>query len=73
MADEFVIATCENGGSCNTLWDKTVTKVSIPGDTPLDNPELIETACYSLLAESYMVEQYKADEEYWAKYNVMTG
>ena len=58
------------------LWDKTISTVSIPGSltgAPLDNPsdpEVTETACYSRLAESFMVEKYKSDEEYWAQYDV---
>jgi Mg-chelatase subunit ChlD len=58
------------------LWDKTISTVSIPESltgAPLDNPsdpEITETACYSHLAESFMVEKYKSDEEYWAKYDV---
>jgi len=58
------------------LWDKELSTISIPSalaDAPLDNPsdpEMIESACYSLLAEPYMINKYKEDEQYWAKYNV---
>ena len=41
-------------------------------DGPVDNPtdpEIIESACYSRLAEPYMIEKYENDEEFWAKYN----
>ena len=44
-------------------------------DGPMDNPmptdpEIIETACYSRLAEQFMIEKYEADEKFWAKYDV---
>jgi len=76
-ADELVISNCGDGESCNALWDKTLSIVSVPASlatAPLDNPsdpEIIESACYSRLAEPYMIEKYKADEEYWGdKYNI---
>ncbi len=58
------------------LWDKKISTVSIPeslGGALLDNPsdpEMIETVCYSRLAEPFMVEKYKLDEEYWAQYDI---
>lgn len=74
--DELVISTCGDGQGCNALWDKRHSTVSIPDSlvkSPLGNPgdpEVIESVCYSLLAEPYMVQKYDADEEYWAKYNL---
>ena len=38
-------------------------------DNPID-PEIIESACYSRLAEPFMIEQYEKDKQYWAAYNV---
>ncbi|KAL7545567.1 hypothetical protein ACHAWF_009001 [Thalassiosira exigua] len=74
--DELVISACGDGASCNALWDKTQSTVSIPaalatGDfgNPSD-PELIETACYSRLAEPFMIDKYEADVEYWNGYGV---
>ena len=58
------------------LWDKTFSTVSIPSalaDAPNDNPsdpEIIESACYTRLAEPYMIDKYQLDEQYWSKYNV---
>jgi len=75
-ADELVIATCGDGKSCNALWDKHISTVSLPATLAQgssrnpDDDEVIESACYSRLAEQYMMNKYKADEEYWAKYNV---
>mmetsp|Transcript_28669 Transcript_28669/g.52984 ORF Transcript_28669/g.52984 Transcript_28669/m.52984 type:complete len:542 (+) Transcript_28669:127-1752(+) len=75
-ADELIFSACRDGETCNALWDKTLSTVSIPAalaQGPLDNPndnEVIESACYSRLAEQYMIDKYKTDEEYWAKYNV---
>ena len=62
--------------SLSALWDKGVSKVSLPAavaNGPSDNPtddEVIESACYTRLAEPYMVEKYKSDEEYWDRYDV---
>eukprot|EP00985_Skeletonema_marinoi_P003140 scaffold1302_cov113-Skeletonema_marinoi.AAC.9 len=77
-ADELVVEACGGGGGggCNALWDKTTSIVSIPSalaqgtdDNPTD-PELIETACYTLLAEDYMRTKYENDEIFWDSYNV---
>lgn len=75
-ADELVMGTCGDGVTCNALWDKRLSTVSIPAalatetmDNPSD-PEIIESACYSRLAEAYMISKYEADEDYWAKYDV---
>ncbi|KAK1735864.1 voltage-dependent calcium channel-like protein [Skeletonema marinoi] len=77
-ADELVVEACGGGGEngCNALWDKTTSIVSIPSalaqgkdDNPTD-PELIETACYTLLAEDYMRTKYENDETFWDSYNV---
>jgi len=72
-ADELVVSACGDGLNCNALWDKELSTVSIPAslaDGPFGNPsdpEIIESACYSRLAEPYMIEKYEADEEYWSK------
>lgn len=74
--EELVVSACGDGESCNALWDKSVSTVSIPqalADGPRGNPsdqETIESACYSRLAERYMAEKYAADEAFWAKYGV---
>ncbi|KAL7540189.1 hypothetical protein ACHAXR_009925 [Thalassiosira sp. AJA248-18] len=74
-ADELVISRCGDGVSCNALWHKSLSTVSLPSaiaDAPLDNPsnpEVVESACYSRLAEPYMIDKYDADEKYWATYN----
>lgn len=74
--DELVISACGDGKSCNALWDKALSTVSIPAEianAPRDNPsdpEVIESACYSRLAEPYMIDKYKDDEEFWSKYEV---
>lgn len=57
----------------SALWDKAVSTVSIPepwkpGEALSDS--ITETVCYSRLAEPFMVEKYKADEEYWDQYDV---
>ncbi|KAL3826889.1 hypothetical protein ACHAXA_000857 [Cyclostephanos tholiformis] len=70
-ADEFALSTtCGVGVSCNTLWDKTISKISFPGSQDNPSDSIIETICYSRLAEPFMVEKYKADEEYWGRYGV---
>jgi len=55
------------------LFDDTITKVSIPNLVTKSSQEtkakIIETACYSLLAEDFMVSKYKESEQFWAKYN----
>jgi hypothetical protein len=74
--DELVIEACGGGsGNCNALWDKTTSVVSIPSalaqgsnNNPTD-PELLETACYSNMAEDFMVEKYEQDEMFWDNYN----
>ena len=77
-ADELVIDACGGGGGgdCNALWDKTTSILSLPSaleqgsnDSPTD-PEVIETACYTLLAEDYMATKYENDEIFWDAYNV---
>mmetsp|Transcript_17970 Transcript_17970/g.32529 ORF Transcript_17970/g.32529 Transcript_17970/m.32529 type:complete len:631 (-) Transcript_17970:1364-3256(-) len=63
-ADELVVSSCGDGESCNGLWDKTQSTVRIPANlaqAPQDNPsdpEVVESVCYSRLAEEYMVEKY---------------
>ena len=58
------------------LWDKELSTVSIPSalaDGPNDNPsdqEIVESACYTRLAEPYMIDKYIESEQYWEKYNV---
>ena len=58
------------------LCDKTHSTVSLPASlaqAPKDNPsdpEIIDSACYSRLAELYMSDKYEQDEEYWSKYKV---
>lgn len=56
------------------LWDTTSTKVSIPESVAKrDNAVIagvVETACYTRLAEPYMVQKYAESEEFWAKKNV---
>ena len=58
------------------MCNKTYSTVSLPASltqAPKDNPsdpEIIDSACYSCLAELYMSDKYEQDEEYWSKYNV---
>ena len=77
-SNELVIEACggKGGGMCGALRDKTTSVVSIPSalaqgekENPTD-PELIETACYTLLAEDYMRRKYEIDEIFWDSYNV---
>ena len=48
--EELVISTCGDGETCNALWDKTISTVSLPSalaQNPLNNPsdpEITETA-----------------------------
>jgi Mg-chelatase subunit ChlD len=71
-----VIGRCGDGISCNALWAKMLSTVSLPAalangsnGNPTD-PEIIESACYSRLAEPFMIDQYQDAEDYWAKYSV---
>ena len=57
------------------LWDTTSSKVSIPESVAeSDNPDVIEgvveTACYTRLAEPYMVKNYADSEIFWAESNM---
>ncbi len=57
------------------MWDRTISKVSLPeGVADSDDSDIIdtvaETACYTRLAEPYMVEQYAKSEEFWAMYKI---
>ena len=69
-------AACGDGETCNALWDKTISTVSLPSalaQNPFNNPsdpEIIESACYTRLVEPYMAEQYANDEQFWDQYNV---
>mmetsp|Transcript_11387 Transcript_11387/g.21552 ORF Transcript_11387/g.21552 Transcript_11387/m.21552 type:complete len:729 (+) Transcript_11387:264-2450(+) len=74
--EELVISACGDGVSCNALWDKKLSTISLPASLARgsrNNPndeEVIESACYSRLAEPYMIRKYRNDEEYWSEYNV---
>ncbi|KAL9180726.1 hypothetical protein ACHAXT_011179 [Thalassiosira profunda] len=63
QADELVISRCGDGTACNGLWSKEETAVRIP-ESLVDasgNPEdqeVIESVCYSRLADPYMVDNY---------------
>ena len=76
MSDELVISACGDGETCNALWDKTISTVSLPSalaQNPFNNPsdpEIIESACYTFLVEPYMAEKYANDEQFWSQYNV---
>jgi Mg-chelatase subunit ChlD len=55
------------------LFDDTITKVSIP-DSVTTSPQetkakIFESACFSSLAEDYMVGKYKESEDFMADYN----
>ena len=53
--------------------DTSVSKVAIPNSVAQSSSEVIakvvESVCYSRLAEEYMVSKYKESEQFWAKYN----
>mmetsp|Transcript_15592 Transcript_15592/g.30897 ORF Transcript_15592/g.30897 Transcript_15592/m.30897 type:complete len:723 (+) Transcript_15592:115-2283(+) len=73
--DEFVI-NCGEGMACKASWDITTSKVSIPEalateaqGNPTD-PEIIESVCYTRLAEPYLVTKFERDTYYWSQYNV---
>jgi uncharacterized protein YegL len=55
------------------LVDTSVSKVAIPNSVAQSSSEVIakvvESVCYSRLAEEYMVSKYKESEQFWAKYN----
>ncbi len=55
------------------LVDTLVSKVSIPNSVTTSKSEVIakvvESACYSRLAEEFMVSKYKESKIFWAKYN----
>eukprot|EP00804_Cyclotella_cryptica_P019052 CCRYP_014456-RA/>CCRYP_014456-RA protein AED:0.03 eAED:0.03 QI:213/1/1/1/1/1/3/251/787 len=62
-ASELVVPLCGDGKTCNALWDKTQTAVRIPASLtgPTGNPtdpEVIESICYSRLAEPYMINTF---------------
>ena len=62
--------------------DTTITKATVPRallQSDLDpdqldvaspgDPEVIQTACYTLLAEPYMVDKYEKNAEYWKEHD----
>ncbi len=55
------------------LSDDTITKVSIPDSVTKSSQEtvakIIESACYSLLAEDFMVVRHETSKEIMGKYN----
>jgi len=65
--------------SFSALWDKKLSTISLPASLARgsrNNPndeEVIESACYSRLAEPYMIRKYRNDEEYWSEYNVQVS
>mmetsp|Transcript_33117 Transcript_33117/g.70581 ORF Transcript_33117/g.70581 Transcript_33117/m.70581 type:complete len:759 (+) Transcript_33117:360-2636(+) len=65
-AEDLVVPACGIGGSsCNALWSPSATDVRIPStlaDGPNGNPtdpRVIESVCYSRLAEPYMIENHE--------------
>ena len=54
------------------LFDETITKVSIPNSVTESSQEtkakIIESACYSRLAEEYMISRYELSRDIMAKY-----
>jgi len=54
-------------------FDDTITKISIPNSVAQSSSEVIgkvvESVCYSRLAEEYMVSKYKESKENMTKYN----
>ena len=65
--DELSIPACDAGAHCSALWDAQSSAVSIPGHSPED-PEMVETICYSRLAEPFMVESWEKDVEWHDRY-----
>jgi hypothetical protein len=56
-------------------FQKMISKVSLSGGVAGGNDSDIiervaETACYTCLAEPYMVEKYATSEEFWANYDI---
>ncbi|EJK76792.1 hypothetical protein THAOC_01427 [Thalassiosira oceanica] len=65
--EELSIPACDEGAYCSSLWDAQSSAVSLPSFLDQD-PEVIETICYSLLAEPFMVESFERDTEWHARY-----
>ena len=68
-ADESIVSACGDGITCNALNDKTQTAVRVPyslmnlkTNNPND-PNVIESICYSRLAEEYMVDNYSTGNQ----------
>jgi Mg-chelatase subunit ChlD len=63
-----------NGLELPALWDTTSSKVSIPESVTESDADVIkgvvETACYTRLAEAYMIQKYKESEGIWAERNM---
>ncbi|KAL7442600.1 hypothetical protein ACHAXH_006708 [Discostella pseudostelligera] len=78
------ISTSDCG--CGLNIDTTISKVTVPRAllpsdqdpdqlqtaSPVDH-EVIQTACYTRLAEPYMVDSYRRSEEYWKEYGGKPG
>ena len=63
-SEEMIFSVCGDGDTCNGLWDTSQTAVRIPytlaqaqGNNPHD-ADVIESICYSRLAEEYMIDRY---------------
>jgi len=67
---------CGDGKACTASWDKSQSEISIPASLALEtggnpsDPEIIESVCYTKLAEPYLVEKLERDTDFWANYNV---
>mmetsp|Transcript_26399 Transcript_26399/g.54448 ORF Transcript_26399/g.54448 Transcript_26399/m.54448 type:complete len:718 (-) Transcript_26399:87-2240(-) len=67
---------CGDGKACTASWDKSQSEISIPASLALEtggnpsDPEIIESVCYTKLAEPYLVEKYEEDTKYWSKHDV---
>ncbi|KAL7460924.1 hypothetical protein ACHAXS_001360 [Conticribra weissflogii] len=56
---------------CNARWDKTASKVSINATLSADakkfdplDPRIIESMCYTGIAEFYLFDKFQCDEAF---------
>jgi len=73
---DFASSACGNGTQCGAIYDFNTTTLRIaPGSYYLNNlepsnVEVKDSVCYSLLAESYMLNYTEASRDFWKQYSV---
>lgn len=78
-ASEMVYTACGDGVNCNAIWSKRESVVRIPASlaqAQFNNPQdadVIESVCYSQLAEEYMVDYFNGNNGNQMYFGSSTG